>query len=101
MADERIIKLEEDLQALRQDIKELGGVFKDYASSQNEQFKEFKEEKFAQAKQTAQNASAYGKEQYQQAKQNVEQSIHEKPLQTAAVIAGVGFLIGFLLRGRH
>lgn len=107
--DKRIAQLEKELQDFRKDFSEISANLKDLASEKTEELQ-------SQARKVYRRASARAGEiwddvtstghdlrdrageYYDDAAHAVRSQVRNNPLQTLAVVAGIGFLVGFLSR---
>lgn len=76
-------QLREKATQVRDDIRDLGSIAKDVASEKFDQY--YKQ----------------GRERIVQFSDTVESRIRERPLQSIAIAAGVGFLAGYLFSSRR
>lgn len=108
-ADRRVEQLESELSALRQDFSEISKTLKNIANDKAEEYQHRARHAYNKAADRAQNiwedVSDTGEEYYYRARDQFSDSIddlndcvREKPLQSLAIVAGIGFVIGFLTR---
>lgn len=107
--DPRVEKLESDLADVRQDFAEISKTLKSLAESKADEYQNRARRAYHDAADRAQNiwedVSDAGEEYYYRARDQFSDSIddlndcvREKPLQSLAIVAGIGFVIGFLTR---
>ncbi|MDO5090596.1 MAG: hypothetical protein Q4D61_03540 [Cardiobacteriaceae bacterium] len=107
--DKRIAQLEKELQDFRKDFSDISQNLKDLASEKTEELQ-------GQARKVYRRASARAGEiwddvtaagenfreragdHYDDAVRAVRGQVRDNPLQTLAIVAGIGFLVGFLSR---
>ncbi|UJF24595.1 hypothetical protein L0B52_00185 [Suttonella sp. R2A3] len=96
--DKRVEQLESEIKALRKDFSDISKSLKSLAEQKSDELE-------SRAKQAWDELSAESQEYYAQARDYVndgvdslDQCIRDKPWQSLAVVAGIGFFIGFLTR---
>jgi ElaB/YqjD/DUF883 family membrane-anchored ribosome-binding protein len=72
---------------IQQNLRDMGGQVRDAAS-----------EKFNQLREQASEYYEQGRQRAREWEQGLEEYVHEKPLQSLLIAAGIGALIGFLWR---
>ena len=78
-------QLRDTAQQVQQGIREMGGQVRDIASDQYNNLREQASQYYEQGRQRA-----------QEWEQGLEQYVHEKPIQSLLIAAGVGMLLGIL-----
>ena len=78
-------QLKDTAQQVQQNLREMGGQVKDVATQQYEHLRTQATDYYEQGRQRA-----------QEMEQNLEQYVHEKPIQALLIAAGVGMLLGIL-----
>lgn len=107
--NDRVEKLESDLADVRKDFAEINRTLKGIASERAEQFEGRARRAYHKAANRAQNVwddvTDAGEEYYERARarmddglDNLNNCVREKPLQSLAIVAGIGFMLGFLTR---
>lgn len=111
MSDKRIEKLEQDLENFRKDFAEIGKTLRqivevkgnEAASRSQQMYDRFSH----QAQDLVDNMNLHGQVYYARAREQLDNTleqatdrVRENPLQSIAVVAGVSFLVGFLLSRR-
>lgn len=107
--DPRVEKLESDLADVRQDFAEISKTLKGIADSKANEYQHRARRAYHNAADRAQDiwedVTDAGEEYYYRARDQFSNSlddlndcVREKPLQSLAVVAGIGFVIGFLTR---
>lgn len=107
--DKRNAQLEKELQDLRKDFAEISANIKELASEKSEELQSHARKAYRRASARAgeiwDDVTHAGSdlrdragEHYDQAVHAVSSQVRNNPLQTLAVVAGIGFLVGFLTR---
>jgi ElaB/YqjD/DUF883 family membrane-anchored ribosome-binding protein len=82
-------QLREKTSAIRDDLRDLGRLTREAA-----------QEKLGEVRQVADDYLGQGRKKAAELEDRVESYVREKPLQSVLIAAGVGVLLGFLLRRR-
>ena len=107
--DNRIAELEKELQQFRKDFADISANLKEIAGEKTDELQGRARRAYRRASNRAQelwdDVASTGQdvyeragEQYDQASDAIAKQVRHHPLQTLAVVAGVGFLVGFLTR---
>lgn len=107
--DKRVEQLESELETLRKDFSDISQSLKNIAKQKSDEAESRMRRAYHQAADRAQDAwdniSSSGEEYYHHAREylddgmdSLNECVRDKPLQSLAVVAGIGFLIGFLTR---
>lgn len=107
--DKRIEELEKELQKFRKDFAEISTNLKELASEKTEELQGRARRVYRRASNRAQeiwdDVASAGHDVYERAGEHYDQAadalgkqVRNHPLQTLAVVAGIGFLVGFLTR---
>jgi ElaB/YqjD/DUF883 family membrane-anchored ribosome-binding protein len=83
-------RLRDQVGTVRDDLKTLGGLAKDAA-----------QEKLGEARTAARDAYHHGRERVDTELDRFARRVQENPLQSIAIAAGIGVLLGALLSRRH
>ena len=111
MTDTRVQKLEQDIENFRKDFAEIGKTLRQIAESKGNEASARAQHAYDRFSRQAQNfmddASAQGQAYYERAREhfdntveNATDRVRENPLQSVAIIAGVSFIVGFLMSRR-
>lgn len=111
MSDPRVEKLEKDIENFRKDFAEIGKTLRQIAESKGNEAAsraQYAYRRFSnQAQDLISDASEQGQAYYARAREHFDNTVdhatdrvRENPLQSVAVVAGVSFIVGFLLSRR-
>lgn len=98
MSDERIDKIEKEFAEFRKDFKDVSEALKSMASEKAQDYESRARVAFRQAQNKAEHVFSDVRDHFDDATDRVENRVRENPLTALAVVAGLGFLIGFCSR---
>lgn len=109
MTDKNSAQLEKELQDLRKDFAEISANLKELASEKSDELQSQARKVYRRASarageiwddvaSTGHDLRERAGEHYDHAVHAVSSQVRNNPLQTLAVVAGIGFLVGFLTR---
>lgn len=107
--DPRVEKLESDLAELRQDFSEISKTLKSIAESKADEYQHRARHAYRNAADRAQDiwedvtdaSEDYyyrARDQFSNSIDDLNDCVRDKPLQSMAIVAGIGFVLGFLTR---